>query len=88
MWVKSSNGHDQRLIFKPRPCQLPALDKVDCNGGGAGVLNRSAAHLPVALAGVSVTDKKPSASAAHWQVSDAARPHVGQVHVAAVVVGR
>ncbi len=80
----AADGHDHGFVFKPWPFHLPALDEVDLDGGGAGKFHRRAADLAVALAGVCVTDEQPPALGAHGQVGDAARAHVGQVHVAAM----
>ena len=76
----SSRGHSS-----VQPLIRSTLD----GGGRSGYSTADAADLAVALAGVRVADEERARPAERTgQVGDAARPHVGQVHVAAVVVGR
>ena len=84
----AADSHDHGLIFKAWPFKLPALNQIDLNRRRARKFDRRSADFPVALASVCVADEEASASAPNRQVGYAAWPHVGEVHVAAVCVGR
>jgi hypothetical protein len=76
------------LRLEPRPLDGPALDEVDADRRRAGVLDGHAADFAVALAGMGVADEQAGARHANRQIGDRARPHIRQVHGAAVIVGR
>jgi len=71
----------------PYECGQP-LPHLDFHGHGGVHLDRGPGHLAVALGGVAVADREPSAVVEHRQEQRRAGGQVAGVHVAAVDVRR
>jgi hypothetical protein len=83
----AADRHDEAFRLEARPGKAPALDQLDASRDRRGLLDGDAAEFAIPLCRMAIAEIEKRALGVNGQIQDGARPDIGQIHVAAMVIG-